>query len=82
MKNFNYDTDDLIVALATPWAESALAIVRTSGQGSIEKTAEIFSNKNDVINAKHNSMNYGFLLDSETGEKLDPRLFFSLGYDF
>ncbi len=41
MKKFNYDPDDLIVALATPWAESALAIIRTSGKGSIEKTDEI-----------------------------------------
>lgn len=71
MKNFNYDTDDLIVALATPWAESALAIIRTSGAGSIEATAKIFSNSNILLNSKHNSMNYGFIVDPETGERLD-----------
>lgn len=71
MKNFNYDTDDLIVALATPWAESALAIIRTSGAGSIEKTAEIFSNGRSLLAAEHNTMNYGFILDPESGERLD-----------
>lgn len=71
MKNFNYDRDDLIVALATPWAESALAIIRTSGVGSIEKTSQIFSNSQILLSADHNSMNYGFILDPENGEKLD-----------
>ncbi|MGL1891152.1 MAG: tRNA uridine-5-carboxymethylaminomethyl(34) synthesis GTPase MnmE [Spirochaetaceae bacterium] len=71
MKNFNYDPDDLIVALATPWAESALAIIRTSGSGSIEKTAELFSNGKKLLNSDHNQMNYGFILDPLTKEKLD-----------
>ena len=71
MKKITYDTDDLIVALATPWAESALAIIRTSGKGSIEGTANIFSNKETLLNAEHNTMNYGFIKDSKTGEALD-----------
>lgn len=71
MKNFNYDTDDLIVALATPWAESALAIIRTSGSGSIEETAKIFSNSDTLVKSEHNSMNYGFILDPVSNERLD-----------
>ncbi len=71
MKNFNYDPDDLIVALATPWAESALAIIRTSGTGSIEKTAKLFSCSKNLIKAIHNSMNYGFIVDPTTNEQLD-----------
>ncbi|MBN2617719.1 MAG: tRNA uridine-5-carboxymethylaminomethyl(34) synthesis GTPase MnmE [Spirochaetales bacterium] len=74
MKNFNYDTDDLIVALATPWAESALAIIRTSGKNSIEMTSGIFSNREMLIEAKHNTMNYGFIIDPETEEKIDEVL--------
>lgn len=69
MKNFNYDPDDLIVALATPWAESALAIIRTSGKGSIENTNKIFSK--NLLEAKHNTLNYGFINDSEDGEPID-----------
>lgn len=74
MKDFNYDPDDLIVALATPWAESALAIIRTSGSGSIEKTAEIFSRPEALKKAGHNTMTYGYIQEPETGEPLDEVL--------
>ena len=36
-----YDTEELIAALATPWGESALAVIRTSGTGSVEKEFEV-----------------------------------------
>ncbi len=71
MKNFNYDTDDLIVALATPWAESALAIIRTTGSGSIEATSKVFSGRSDLKRAEHNKMSYGFIVDPAEGNKID-----------
>ncbi|QEN04515.1 tRNA uridine-5-carboxymethylaminomethyl(34) synthesis GTPase MnmE [Thiospirochaeta perfilievii] len=71
MKNFNYDTEDLVVALATPWAESALAIIRTSGPGSIEATAKIFSDRDILVKSEHNKMNYGFIIDPTSSSKID-----------
>ena len=43
-----YDTEELIAALATPWGESALAVIRTSGTGSIDKVASIFKGNKDI----------------------------------
>jgi tRNA modification GTPase len=38
-----YNEEDCISALATPWAPSAIAVIRMSGKGSIEKAAALFS---------------------------------------
>ena len=43
MNHENYDPDDRIAALATAWAESAIAVIRTSGEGSIEAVDALFS---------------------------------------
>ena len=37
--------NDVIVALATPMMESALSIIRVSGDNSLELLKKIFSNK-------------------------------------
>ncbi len=56
MKNLQYDTDDLIAALATPWGESALAVIRTSGKNCIEAVASVFDNSSKLINAEGNTL--------------------------
>ncbi len=71
MKNLDYDTDDLIAALATPWGESALAVIRTSGKGCIEAVAAIFSNSKKLIKADGNTLLRGNIIDPETGEPVD-----------
>ena len=50
-----YNTEDCIAALATPWGTSAIAVIRASGPGSIEKTAPAFSNSQRLISAKGGS---------------------------
>ncbi|MFP4643306.1 MAG: tRNA uridine-5-carboxymethylaminomethyl(34) synthesis GTPase MnmE [Spirochaetales bacterium] len=42
------DRDSAIYALATPAAESALAVVRTSGDGVIDRVAECFSRPDEL----------------------------------
>lgn len=69
MKDVKYDPDDLIAALATPWAESALAVIRTSGPKCINAISEIFSARNKLEKAEGNSIVYGHILDGKT--KLD-----------
>ena len=54
MKNLNYDTDDLIAALATPWGESALAVIRTSGKNCIDAVAAVFDDSGKMKNAEGN----------------------------
>ena len=61
-----YDTEECIAALATPWGESALAVIRTSGTGSIEKIASIFKGSRNLTSLKGYSMAYGRLCDGDS----------------
>lgn len=63
MKELTYDTEDLIVALATPWAESALAIVRTGGEGCIAAVAKIFSRASALLEVGDHSLVYGYITE-------------------
>ena len=71
MKGLAYEPDDLIYALATPWGESALAVVRTSGEGSVEKLAGCFSLGSRMAASKGYSLHHGYLLDPADGERID-----------
>lgn len=65
MKDIKYDPDDRIAALATPWAESALAVIRTSGPECINKMAEIFSPSDKLLKAQGNTVVYGHIADGK-----------------
>ncbi len=65
MRN-GYDTEDLIAALATPWGESALAVIRTSGTGCVEKFASIFKGNRDITSLPGYSLAFGMLMDNDT----------------
>ncbi|MBN2658766.1 MAG: tRNA uridine-5-carboxymethylaminomethyl(34) synthesis GTPase MnmE [Spirochaetales bacterium] len=69
MKDFKYDPDDLIAALATPWAESALAVIRTSGPDCIEAASRVFHPSDKLKNAAGNTIVYGYISDGDV--KLD-----------
>jgi tRNA modification GTPase len=71
MKNLNYDTDDLIAALATPWGESALAVIRTSGTNCIEAVSAIFENSEKMNKAAGGTLLKGYITDPDTGERID-----------
>ncbi len=71
MKDLAYNPDEPIVALATPWGESALAVIRTSGEGSIDRVAGIFSAPESVRRSPGNAMVLGELLDGAEGAPLD-----------
>ena len=60
-----YDTEDLIAALATPWGVSALAVIRTSGTGAVEKLASIFKGARNLTALPGYSMAYGMLMDGD-----------------
>ena len=58
-----YTTNEPIYALATPYAPSAIAIVRTSGDGVIKSIANVFSRKEKLLKAKSNTLVHGSLLE-------------------
>ncbi len=61
--------NDRIAALATPYAESALAVIRTTGDGCIEAISRIFSRPDLLRSAPGNTIHHGFL--SYEGEAID-----------
>ncbi|MFQ3619881.1 MAG: tRNA uridine-5-carboxymethylaminomethyl(34) synthesis GTPase MnmE [Spirochaetales bacterium] len=66
-----YDIEDPICALATPWGTSALAVLRTSGEGVIEKVAEIFSKPEKLRGSTGGRIHHGYLVSPETREPID-----------
>ncbi len=73
MKRNYYNTEETIVALATPLGTSALAIIRLSGPKSIEIGAKVFSNPKALLEANSYTQVYGFI-QSARGKKLDEVL--------
>ena len=67
-----YTPDEPIAAIATALSPSALGIVRTSGKGSIELIAKLFSRPDALLNAPGNTVVYGWLKDG--GKKIDEVL--------
>ncbi|OQY33949.1 MAG: tRNA uridine-5-carboxymethylaminomethyl(34) synthesis GTPase MnmE [Spirochaetaceae bacterium 4572_59] len=66
-----YDPDDMIAALATPWAESAIAVIRVSGAGSIEAVDALFSGSVKLAGAEARKLTLGVIRNPETEEALD-----------
>ncbi len=71
MKDLFYDTRDPVAALATPWGESALAVIRTSGEDVIPLFSKVFSRPERILSAKEFTIHYGYILDPETGKRID-----------
>ena len=74
MKELQYNTEDLIAALATGWDESAIAVIRTSGEDAIDAASGVFSNRDGLLNAESSTIVYGYIIDPETGERADEVL--------
>ena len=66
-----HDTDDPIMALATPWGESALAIIRTAGPGTIELVSACLERPEKIKKAPHGSMLYGVFVHPDTHNPID-----------
>ncbi|MEW5816613.1 MAG: tRNA uridine-5-carboxymethylaminomethyl(34) synthesis GTPase MnmE [Spirochaetota bacterium] len=71
MDRLTLDPDNPIVALATPWGTSAISVIRASGHGSIEKTAQIFSSPSRLLNAPGGTIMHGTLVAFDTGGAVD-----------
>ncbi len=67
----NYQTEEPIMALATPMAESAVAMIRTSGKGAISLFKEIFKPWKKLEGAGHKQAVFGKLMDPASGVVVD-----------
>jgi tRNA modification GTPase len=75
MNDTSYGERDPVAALATPLAESALAVIRTSGEGAIDLLANVFSRPKKIRAAPPNSVVHGWIVEPETSaEKIDEVL--------
>jgi len=70
MNSSSYGDSSPIVAHATAIAESALAIIRTSGQGSIELVSRCFSPSKALLHSPGNTLVHGWIRDAE-GNRID-----------
>jgi tRNA modification GTPase len=73
MNRPSYGSDDPIAAHATPLAESALAVIRSSGPGCIDLVANLFSRPKALREAPGNTIVHGWIQNSR-GEKVDEVL--------
>jgi len=70
MNSLSYGDSAPIVAHATAIAESALAIIRISGQGSIELVSRCFSSAKTLLHSPGNTLVHGWIRDAE-GNRID-----------
>jgi tRNA modification GTPase len=69
-----YSTLDPIAALASPWGESAIAIIRTSGKKCILLVEKLFKGKTPLHSITANTIRHGFIVVPDSGEKIDEVL--------
>lgn len=65
----SYEVESDIVALSTPYAHSALCVIRASGKEVRQKIAPYFSSKEKLLSSEGGNFFYGKLYDF-TGEKV------------
>jgi len=74
MDSDSYNPDDMIAALATPWGQSALAVIRITGEGSIEAAAGLVDKPEKLTKAPGYSLITVSLLHPVSGEGLDKAM--------
>lgn len=67
----DYNPEESIAALATPWGESALAVIRLSGVDSLKLLAGIFSRAGEIVKAAGNTLHHGRITAPDTEELID-----------
>lgn len=63
---------ETIAAIATPLAEGAISIIRISGDDAISVIDRLFDH--DMTTRSANTITYGFIIDPDTGERIDEVL--------
>ena len=66
--------EDTIAAISTPLGEGGIGIVRISGKDAIRIAGKIFKGEKSVSQLTSHRVNYGEIIDSESGEVIDEVL--------
>ncbi len=74
MTNIGYTSEEPIAAIATALAPGALGIVRASGKGSIELVSKVFSRPKALIEAKGNTIVYGWIVDNSINDPKNNKI--------
>lgn len=68
-----FESEDTIVAIATPFGIGAISIIRVSGKDSIKITNQIFKGKTNLNKATTHTIHYGNII-SKNGDVIDDVL--------
>ena len=66
--------NDTIGAISTPPGEGGIAVIRVSGAESTNIADKLFHGKNKLIDAPTHTVQYGYIVDPETLDKVDEVL--------
>lgn len=67
-------SEDPIAAIASPFGEGAIGVIRCSGDGCIELIAAVFSRPDAILNAPGHSMQHGYIREPDEGRHIDEVL--------
>ncbi|MBP5552772.1 MAG: tRNA uridine-5-carboxymethylaminomethyl(34) synthesis GTPase MnmE [Spirochaetales bacterium] len=67
----SYNPHDVIYALATAWAKSAIAVVRVSGEGCIQTLSKAIEGGRDICKLASNTAYYCHLMEPVGSRKID-----------
>lgn len=67
-------TTDTIAAIATALSPGGIGIVRISGENAIETADKIYKGKRALSEVDSHTINYGYIVDPLTGERVDQVL--------
>ncbi|GIP40643.1 tRNA modification GTPase MnmE [Paenibacillus sp. J31TS4] len=65
---------DTIAAISTPLGEGGIAVIRVSGPEAIAEVERVFQSKKPLSAAATHTVHYGFIVNKETGERIDEVL--------
>jgi tRNA modification GTPase len=65
---------DTIAAISTAVGESGIAVIRVSGPDAISESGRIFRAKTKLEDAESHTVNYGFIVHPDSGDKLEEVL--------
>lgn len=74
MTSSEYTPQEPIAAIATALSPAAIGIVRTSGRGSISLVARIFSRPKALLEAKGNTLVYGWIVGRGADGTIESRI--------
>ncbi len=70
MTNLGYTPEEAIAAISTPLSPGAIGIVRTSGKNCIGLVSKIFSRPKALLEAKGNTLLYGWIVGGQEKESV------------